>query len=239
MIETSSIFLCYNRLDLTKWSLEALFKYTTFDEKNILTIIDNNSTDGTREWLVKQNWPYVDLILNKNETGAVKAVNQGMRRVHAKYYILLQNDMRVIPHWRDYLLTAANMDERIGIVGLDQEEIVKGRDGATGNEGVYDVPFVGTVCTLIKDEMVKDIGYFDEDFDYHDCDDVEYCYRARIYGWRVVWVTWAFIKDHLRAATNRWGVNPKWRPGQKIWLEKKARWDRLLAEGKIKGRWRP
>lgn len=235
MINSCSILLTYNNLSLTKTCISSLRENTIFDSDNILTIIDNYSTDGTREYLLNLDLDYVDVILNKRKVGLPSAYNQGIKRIDAKYYLLLQNDIQVFPHWRDILITYSNLDSTIGIIGLDTKKIIKGRDKAPDNTDIFDVPLIGTVCTLIKKEVIDSIGYFDEAFDYHDYDDTEYCLRARLHGWRTVWYLKQFIR-HEERATNI-GV----KSGKNLYLNKKKEYSMnstsLILDKLVKGKY--
>ncbi|MDD5074154.1 MAG: glycosyltransferase, partial [Candidatus Shapirobacteria bacterium] len=63
-------------------------------------IVDNNSTDGTREYLkqltVDSQKLKVKTILNDDNAGFAKAVNQGIRVARGKYVLLLNSDIRVL-----------------------------------------------------------------------------------------------------------------------------------------------
>lgn len=51
--KTSIIILAYNNLKYTKNCIDSIKKYTKDNTYEII-IIDNNSIDGTRDWLKKQ-----------------------------------------------------------------------------------------------------------------------------------------------------------------------------------------
>ena len=71
-MKLSIITLTYNKLKYTKKYVESLFKYTKDFE---LIIVDNGSTDGTREYLQSLN--NVKLIFNDENIGFSKGNNQG------------------------------------------------------------------------------------------------------------------------------------------------------------------
>jgi len=201
MLKTSNILLTYNYLGFTKKCLEILLKYTIWDKDNILTIIDNNSDDGTQEYLQTIDW--ADIILNHRNYSINEAWNQGIKRLEAEYYILLQNDIEVIPNWRNILINTANLDPQIGIVTLDDfknnPSLFYREDPSIPKE----VEWIGFVATLFKKEMVDQIGYLDEDFDICDCEDVEYCGRARFFGWKVYLAPYYIKHEGMVAKKNR------------------------------------
>lgn len=51
--KTSIIILTYNNLDYTKDCIDSILKFTKKGTYEII-VVDNLSTDGTREWLKKQ-----------------------------------------------------------------------------------------------------------------------------------------------------------------------------------------
>ena len=58
---TSIILLTFNKLEYTKKCIESIKKYTSGNYEII--VVDNNSTDGTKEWLIEQK--NINYIFNK------------------------------------------------------------------------------------------------------------------------------------------------------------------------------
>lgn len=57
-------------------------------------VVDNDSRDGTVD-AIREKFPAVKLILNNENLGFSRAVNQGLKRLDAKYYVLLNPDAMV------------------------------------------------------------------------------------------------------------------------------------------------
>jgi GT2 family glycosyltransferase len=74
--------------------LDSLFK-TTQDLDLDVVVVDNHSQDGTVEE-IRAQYPGVRLILNVAILGYSKAVNQGLRALDARYYVLLNPDTIVL-----------------------------------------------------------------------------------------------------------------------------------------------
>ncbi len=70
-----------------------------------IIIVDNASTDGTREWLAVQ--PDIRVIRNEVNKGFAPACNQGMRASSAPFIALLNDDTRADPQWLQAMLEAA------------------------------------------------------------------------------------------------------------------------------------
>ena len=91
--KTSIIVLTYNQLEYTKQCLASLQKYTEKDSYELI-VIDNASTDGTREWLQQQK--NLKLLLNDENIGFPKGCNQGIALANSQNDILLLNNDTVV-----------------------------------------------------------------------------------------------------------------------------------------------
>jgi len=69
------LFTTFNRLEYTKQSLPVLVKNTEYENIRLI-IIDNNSTDGTQEWLEKNKPDNSWVFYNKKNNGVIGAMNQ-------------------------------------------------------------------------------------------------------------------------------------------------------------------
>ncbi|GBL40135.1 uncharacterized glycosyltransferase RBE_0706 [Nitrospirota bacterium] len=95
----SLVIPVYNQLDYTKQCLESIARCT--DQPYELIIVDNASTDGTREFLrdVKAT-----VITNLRNLGCAKAWNQGVRASHGDVVGILNNDIIVTKGWIEGLV---------------------------------------------------------------------------------------------------------------------------------------
>jgi GT2 family glycosyltransferase len=60
-----------------------------------VVVVDNDSHDDTAE-AVRMHFPTVNLILNNRNLGFSRAVNQGLKTLEAKYYLLLNPDTIIL-----------------------------------------------------------------------------------------------------------------------------------------------
>lgn len=74
--------------------LASLYEQTKDLDMEIV-IVDNDSQDSTVD-AVRLNFPDVKLILNSENLGYSKAVNQGLRILDARYYVLLNPDATIL-----------------------------------------------------------------------------------------------------------------------------------------------
>ncbi|HEX6034338.1 MAG TPA: glycosyltransferase, partial [Anaerolineales bacterium] len=70
--------------------LISLFENTRDLDMDVV-VVDNNSQDGTVEE-IRARYPGVRLVVNESNLGYSKAVNQGLRVLDARYYVLLNPD---------------------------------------------------------------------------------------------------------------------------------------------------
>jgi len=72
----SIVILTYNQLEYTKVCINSIRNYNDNDNYEII-IVDNNSTDGTVEWIKKQEG--IKYILNEENKGFPAGCNQGIK----------------------------------------------------------------------------------------------------------------------------------------------------------------
>lgn len=60
-----------------------------------VVVVDNNSQDGTIEE-IRDKFPAVNLILNNENLGFSRAVNQGLKTLDVRYYLLLNPDAIIL-----------------------------------------------------------------------------------------------------------------------------------------------
>jgi len=95
MPKISLLILNYNGLDITPLILNSIQKLNYPSERIETIIIDNASTDGSRE-MIEKKYPFVKIIkLEKNI--AYGAFNQGVKRCTGEFCFLLNNDMEIDP----------------------------------------------------------------------------------------------------------------------------------------------
>lgn len=97
------LFITYNRLEYTKKALHALLH----SDCGKIYIIDNCSTDGTREWLLEQHWnnERVMILINEANKGIAGAMNQFLEIVrHCSFVGKVDNDTIVPENWASMLL---------------------------------------------------------------------------------------------------------------------------------------
>lgn len=185
----SIVVLTYNALEYTKKCIDAIKKNTSVEYELIL--IDNNSQDDTKYWLNKNKKLFNTLILNETNNGVAGGRNQGIEEAIGDYVVFLDNDTEVQKGWDKMILTEFR-DEYVGVVGRSGTNI-KSLDPMTfapvkriNGKGVCDV--VPGYCFAFRRLLIGVIGWQWEDFPngrfWHE--DLEFCYRVRLAGFKVI-----------------------------------------------------
>jgi glycosyltransferase involved in cell wall biosynthesis len=114
MIELALV--TWNRLEYTRLTLSRLLSDP--QEEFRLSIWDNGSSDGTREYLNEEiDDPRIeDMILSDDNVGQVAAVNAIWSRSSAELLGKVDNDCLVTPGWTRTLASAHRDIERLGVV---------------------------------------------------------------------------------------------------------------------------
>lgn len=193
----------YNGIRFMKECLESLFAQDFPLSMYRIIVVDNGSTDGSRQ-LIEDAFPEVSLIALPSNTGFCHAVNVGIEAAQTPYVILLNNDTKVCPGFVRRLVDAIGAKPEAFAVSAsmrmwDRPELLddagdrycalgwayargKGQSAAR-----YDSPAeIFSACggaAIYRKSILEKIGLFDErHFAY--LEDLDIGYRARIYGYR-------------------------------------------------------
>ena len=118
MSKVSLITLCYNQLEnATIPMLESLYKFTKSDLFELI-IINNASSDGTKEYLdnfVKEK-ENITVIHNEQNFGFSKGMNQGLKIAKGDFIFLLNNDLLFSPNWLEKFVEILENNKDIGLI---------------------------------------------------------------------------------------------------------------------------
>ena len=192
----------YNGVEYLKECICSLMEQKNKDFA--ICVVDNGSKDESVLWL-KENFPSVQIIELKENTGFCHAVNVGIKACKTKYVILLNNDTVVLTDFVAYLEKAMEKEKNTFSVSAKMLDMHNPSllDGAgdlycalgwayargKGREAVKyytEREEIFSACggaVIYKKDILEEIGYFDENhFAYlEDCD---LGYRAQIFGYR-------------------------------------------------------
>ena len=181
-------------------------------DKLHVVVLDNASGDGTAQ-TIRASYPKVHVITSLENTGFAKGNNIAAAFAQAwnpKYLVLLNHDTEVGPLWLVNLVRTADSDSTIGIAqsllllhpqknlinSLGNEIHFLGFGYSRGYREPYraieppsyqatEIPYASGAAMLLRNEVYKKIGLFDERFFmYHE--DLDLGWRARLWGYRIV-----------------------------------------------------
>lgn len=114
--KTASIVIpVFNNVEYTKQCLRALIENTPNSPYEVV-IVDNGSTDGTKEFL-KCLGGSLKIISNAENLGFARACNQGSAVAGGDYLVFLNNDTKVQPGWLEELTKVLQNDSDVAAVG--------------------------------------------------------------------------------------------------------------------------
>ena len=121
----SLITLSYNKLDCTRRCLTALITETVCDDQWEMIVVDNGSTDDSKEWCnndlkalgASHNIP-VTVLHNSTNIGCSAARNQAIATARGKYLIFADNDIAPrTSNWMTIMRSLLDSEPGIGMVG--------------------------------------------------------------------------------------------------------------------------
>jgi O-antigen biosynthesis protein len=153
-----------------------------------IIVVDQNSKDGSREWLVNESG-LGHIILNKKNVGCAEGRNQGVRAGNNEWIAMFDSDIEIKDKdWLDKMWNYT-IDRKIGFV--------EGKVTLYSWDSGQDM-FAGMAFNLIRRRCFNEIGYFDKNFIIGE--DLDWYVRLEHSGWKT-----AYCPDtnvcHFRHAT--------------------------------------
>ena len=208
------VILNWNNAPDTLKCLDSILEsdYSSFS----VVTIDNGSTDDSAE-IIRRHKPRIPLVETHRNLGYAAGNNLGIRlalETGARYVLILNNDVVVSPPALTELVSVAEADESIGIVGPavyfydDPETICEAGNRIEWpglrlmqfHRGVrsvpdceaYEVDYASGCALLVKREVFDGVGLFDERFFLY-FEETDFCLRSKMMGYRTVIVPWARV----------------------------------------------
>lgn len=162
--------------------------------------------------LAAQSRPTTPVVIDNSQKNRLytRAINIGLKQSLAgdsPYYLLLNQDMMLLPTAVAEMIRLMERDQRIGIVmplHLDPDDPRQVTCGGTESAfplGLHylgsidaftqdrELPWANGAALLLRKEMVQEIGLLDESMRFL-CSDVDYSFTARARGWKI----WLSVK---------------------------------------------
>lgn len=204
------VILNWNGKALLEKFLPSVIRHST---EAAIYVADNASTDDSVIFL-KNNYPEVKLILNKENGGYAKGYNDALKTLDEDIYVLLNSDVEVTPGWLNPIIEVFKNDSEVAaaqpkILDFNRRDYFEYAGAAGGFIDKYAIPYCrGRIFkTLEKDEGQYDntaeifwasgaclfvravdfhkIGGFDEDYFAHQ-EEIDLCWRLKSSGKKIL-----------------------------------------------------
>ena len=227
-IMLSIIIVSWNTREALLNCLNAIYR-TIKDISFEVFVIDNASEDNSQE-AVKDFFPSVKLIENRENLGFAKANNQALKLMKGEYALLLNSDTITTDGAITKILRFMELNRNVGICGgqLLNKDGTKQRsfDNIStpltalinnvvlriifpkkylGRKCKFDKPvevesIIGA-CMMVRKKAIDEVGLMDENFFFY-YEDMDWCYRMKKGGWNISFYPDAFIY-HIRGESSK------------------------------------
>lgn len=224
MTDVAVVILNYNGRSLLEKFLPTVVRYSP---DATIIVADNASTDTSIEFLEK-NFPAIQRIVTPGNLGYCGGYNYALRKIEAKYYVLVNSDVEVTEGWLTPLVNVLESDKEVAAV---QPKVLSYHDrtkfeyaGAAGgmidtlgypfcrgrifgevevDRGQYDnrqeIFWATGACLMIRASRFHDMSGFDEDFFAH-MEEIDLCWKLARAG-NAVMVEPASVVYHVGGGT--------------------------------------
>lgn len=218
----SVVIVTYGNRDLNRLCLDSLTARTEWPNLEIL-VVDNGSTDGTRELLERERarlHPRLRTILHAENRGFAAACNAGLAVATGEYLVLLNNDTVVTRGALTALVRHLSADPALGLVGPVTNAIANEAQVEVGYSDLaelpswareytrahdresFPMPMLALFCVAMTRAVYERVGALDERFGIGMFEDDDYSRRVREKGLSIRCARDAFI-HHWQMASFR------------------------------------
>ncbi|MCX8128610.1 MAG: glycosyltransferase family 2 protein [Clostridia bacterium] len=226
MKDTAIIILTYNGIKNTIDCIESLKKqtYKNYD----IVLVDNKSEDYTVE-IVKARFRNVLVIENMENLGYAGGNNVGLSyciSMGYKYVFVINNDITLEPDALEKLIHFSESHNDVCVVGpvnhsffnkeetqflyssllMEKYEFRVYTDAENGRKE-YETDYVNGAAMLIKTQVLKDIGLFDDNY-FLFWEESDLCLRIRRHGYKCMVLTDSVIYHKESASFSDTNYSP-------------------------------
>jgi GT2 family glycosyltransferase len=205
----SVVVVSYNRKEWLEKILPPIRDLNYPKDRFEVLVVDNNSTDGSVEYLKKLKW--VRLVRMDKNYGASIGKNVGIEKTKGDYIYFVDSDVILKKNSLMELVRVAESDEKIGICGskiidMDGDEVVSMSGGDFLNifgvlihrgmkkrnlkdlEKMEDVFSFPSCSILIRRKPIEKLKYYFDTSYFIYYEDIDFCWRVGLLGNRLVYV---------------------------------------------------
>jgi len=205
----SVIVVSYNSMKFLGKCLQSVWE-TTYGKFEII-LVDNASTDGSIEYVEKKfgHENRLHIIRNARNLGFAEGNNVGAQAAKGDFIAFLNSDTTVNPDWLNESLKVLRSDLTIGVcqsklLSMENPKVIdstgdfidyygvmmrRGGDLKEKDVGQYDkaeeIFSARAAAMIVKRKVIEEVGLFDPIF-FITYDDIDFCWRVRLRGYKVV-----------------------------------------------------
>lgn len=206
MNNSPSVILVVINYNEKEWLVNCLPSLKETDYPNFkIILIDNASKDGSAQF-IKDNFNDIELIRNRRNVGLTRAVNLGINIAidrGAKYVVIFNPDIKVVPDWLRELVRIVEKNTNIGIsmplhydysgekidfnlLNILNKNIQYQNDKNLGNlKESYELTSAIGGCMMININVIKKIGLMDPIY-FLCAEDSDLARRVIFHGYKIV-----------------------------------------------------
>jgi len=177
-------------------------------------VADNGSSDGSVEWL-NLHYPDVKIIPFDRNYGFAQGYSKALKQIESEYFVLLNSDVEVTPHWLTPVIQIMDNDRSIAacmpkIKSYDNRDLFEYAGAAGGfidkfgypfcrgrilniiekDNGQYDdmreIFWASGACMFIRASAYFEAGGLDADFFAH-MEEIDLCWRLKRLGYKIIY----------------------------------------------------
>ncbi len=194
----------YGQLPYTLNCLDSLRRHESRFRFEVVVYDDRSPDTVTGEFLPQVDW--INYVLADENRGFIHACNAGASVSRGQYFVMLNNDTRVVPGWLDEMIGTFEHFPRAGLVGsklfypdgsLQEAGGIVWQDGSAWNYGRNDDPnrpeycharqadyISGAAIALTSDLWHALRGFDGETYERAYYEDTDMAFRVRESGWQ-------------------------------------------------------
>lgn len=244
-LDLSIVMALFNRQELTRACLTSLEATLPPHLSYEVILVDDGSTDGTREYLHTLKAPY-RIYFNDEQAHYAHNNNLGGSLALGRILAFLNNDLELTPGWLDPMLVLLENSPQAGCVGnihlnpntglIDHAGVAFSLNGETFHRhknrkrlpanSFREVNALSSACMLIRREHFHALGGFDESY-VNGSEDIDFCIRLRLSGYRIYISHESKVFHYVSSSPGRFKHNSenrirlrqKWEPIMLTWAK--------------------
>jgi GT2 family glycosyltransferase len=214
MTNTAIVILNWNGIEFLKMFLGNVVKCTNIIDVRII-VVDNNSSDGSVEWIGNQ-FNNIEIIKLDRNYGFAGGYKIALQKIKSRFFVLLNSDIEVTPGWLEPLISFMEQNHDVAacqpkILSYNKKDTFEYAGAAGGFIDRYGYPFcrgriMDTVekdtgqydnysdifwasgaCMMLRADAYFKVSGLDEDFFAH-MEEIDLCWRFRNAGYRISFV---------------------------------------------------